>query len=663
MEMSDDDSYSDDSFEDSQDLSVDAVPRKPEPEDGGSETETPGSASTSKFSPLRANAASSLPSPPPQQSDAQVISRLKVSNTKLRNQLTEFNEILRNTLKDASLKGAGKGAGTGAGSGSPPAKTAPHAFIQLKETQIKAARKKAEVYRRANNDLKRRLARVQDDNLVARLENNVKERDIRIAQLREENRTLKGVTRQQGKIIVEQGVDQEEWPAKVSKLQEEIRVGREKLRQHREREVDDQERAQRQEDHVGELEDRNRELLEAVRGGMGRYDPASWERKSAEGKSAGSCSPAPIEARGVSERGVGGGGGVRGGGEGGGMPTARSTDGVDELKQEKQDLQSKLALMEKVQGQARKRLENALKTANDETELERVVVADLQQQLSIVDKQMRLQLVEVNQMKRFVRDLAAGKTQDGADVDDADAAAAGGRGRGGRGKRGGGPGAGGVGAGGGSRGQRMAAAAQVKVFKKNERGRGGVSGSTSGTRGESPARREVSRPVPKRPQGTPRVRPGGNTASPATGGRVVREPGKRGEAATKRNANLNGNGSNVNGSKAKSKAGRRTRAAGGGGRFVGSAEMLRSLATDICAFADEVSGKEELGVDRVALRRDKDRDTAKRLKREVRDLAKQSMEQENPTLWTEVDRGTITYGVLFPAHQLNLTGSNRRLPV
>ena len=137
-----DDSYSDDSFEDSQDLSADAVPRKPEPEDVGSETETPGSASTSKFSPLRANAASSLPSPPPPQSDAQVISRLKVSNTKLRNQLTEFNEILRNTLKDASLKGAGKGAGTGAGSGSPPEKTAPHAFIQLKETQIKAARER-----------------------------------------------------------------------------------------------------------------------------------------------------------------------------------------------------------------------------------------------------------------------------------------------------------------------------------------------------------------------------------------------------------------------------------------------------------------------------------------------------------------------------------------
>ena len=644
-----DDSYSDDSFEDSQDLSADAVPRKPEPEDVGSETETPGSASTSKFSPLRANAASSLPSPPPQQSDAQVISRLKVSNTKLRNQLTEFNEILRNTLKDASLKGAGKGAGTGAGSGSPPEKTAPHAFIQLKETQIKAARKKAEVYRRANNDLKRRLARVQDDNLVARLENNVKERDIRITQLREENRTLKGVTRQQGKIIVEQGVDQEEWPAKVSKLQEEIRVGREKLRQHREREVDDQERAQRQEDHVGELEDRNRELLEALRGGMGRGDPA-WERKSAEGKSAGSCSPAPIEARGVSERGVGG--GVGGGAEGGGMPTAPPTDGVDELKQEKQDLQSKLALMEKVQGQARKRLENALKTANDETLLERVVVADLQQQLSIVDKQMRLQLVEVNQMKRFVRDLAAGKTQEGADVDDADAGAAGGRGRGGRGTRGGGPGVGagggagvGVGAGGGSRGQRIAAAAQVKVFKKNERGgRGGVSGSTSGTRGESPARREASRPVPKRPQGTSRVRPGGNTASPATGRRVVREPGKRGEAATKRNAILNGNGK---GSKAKSKAGRRTRAADGGGRFIGSAAMLRSLAADMCAFAHEVSGKEELGVDRVALRMDKDRDTAKRLKREVRDLAKQSMEQENPTLWTEVDRGTITYGVLY----------------
>ena len=75
--------------------------------------------------------------------------------------------------------------------------------------------------------------------------------------------------------------------------------------------------------------------------------------------------------------------------------------------------------------------------------------------------------------------------------------------------------------------------------------------------------------------------------------------------------------------------------------------MLRSLAADMCAFAHEVSGKEELGVDRVALRMDKDRDTAKRLKREVRDLAKQSMEQENPTLWTEVDRGTITYGVLY----------------
>lgn len=107
-------------------------------------------------------------------------------------------------------------------------------LIAVKDKQIKAARKKAEMYRRANTDLKRQLARVVNHDVMSTLENSVKEKDLRIAKLRDDNRTLMHVTRQQTKIITDQDSSQDNWPAKIASLMDQVRTGKEKLRKYHE---------------------------------------------------------------------------------------------------------------------------------------------------------------------------------------------------------------------------------------------------------------------------------------------------------------------------------------------------------------------------------------------------------------------------------------------
>ena len=98
-------------------------------------------------------------------------------------------------------------------------------------------KQKIEIYKRANNELKRQLKETRDNDKVIELENlvNLKEREIH--KLVKDNKSLLAIQRNQAKQISAKENLKHEWPQRITSLENDVKVYREKLRKVRARDI------------------------------------------------------------------------------------------------------------------------------------------------------------------------------------------------------------------------------------------------------------------------------------------------------------------------------------------------------------------------------------------------------------------------------------------
>jgi hypothetical protein len=180
-------------------------------------------------------------------SQTATIEKLRLSNNALRSQLKEFARAL-----DASLKNNKKASERAL---EPSSKS-----MKIKAQVVKNMKQKIEIYKRANNELKRQLKETRDNDKVIELENlvNLKEREIH--KLVKDNKSLLAIQRNQAKQISAKENLKHEWPQRITSLENDVKVYREKLRKVRARDIKFADERRSQKVQLGEARNKNRRL-------------------------------------------------------------------------------------------------------------------------------------------------------------------------------------------------------------------------------------------------------------------------------------------------------------------------------------------------------------------------------------------------------------------
>ena len=98
-------------------------------------------------------------------------------------------------------------------------------------------KQKIEIYKKTNKELSRQLKEARSQDRVLLLENQVKEKSTAIQLLKKDNKMLLAIQRKQTKEINAKEELKQAWPHRITSLENDIRVYKEKLRKVRSRDM------------------------------------------------------------------------------------------------------------------------------------------------------------------------------------------------------------------------------------------------------------------------------------------------------------------------------------------------------------------------------------------------------------------------------------------
>eukprot|EP00743_Colponemidia_sp_Colp-15_P003951 GILK01004262.1.p1 GENE.GILK01004262.1~~GILK01004262.1.p1 ORF type:complete len:520 (-),score=147.75 GILK01004262.1:259-1818(-) len=190
----------------------------------------------------------------------EVVDKLKKANSNLRQQLKELSGAL-----DRALTGAKKGKAA-----EPDAST--DSAIQGKEKELRLAHKKLEQYRKDIAAMKKQITDSANLERVVKLDNQLKEKELLLAQLQDENKSLQKIQREQSKAL-EQATAAGDVPAKLRSVLEDLRVSKERLRELQAAKARDEKVMKAQHEQFVNLEEKCRKLTAAIKSKKGDEEP------------------------------------------------------------------------------------------------------------------------------------------------------------------------------------------------------------------------------------------------------------------------------------------------------------------------------------------------------------------------------------------------------
>ena len=277
------------------------------------------------------------------------IEKLRLANSALRNQLKEFARALDASIKNSHSKQVFE----------PTNKS-----LEMKEKMLKNMKQKIEIYKKTNKELSRQLKEARSQDRVLLLENQVKEKSSAIQLLKKDNKMLLAIQRKQTKEINAKEELKQAWPHRITSLENDIRVYKEKLRKVRSRDMKFAETRKKQDREIEVLKQTvlklKRQLEDAVM-------PESRKREE--------------------------------------EALRLRKDSAEKWKEEKEKMKRKIFLLEKLdrtnQQQFKRDLrlkEKALREATEENDR-------LREELSLKEKQVRLQVLQVKRVKKQLKTL------------------------------------------------------------------------------------------------------------------------------------------------------------------------------------------------------------------------------------------------------------------
>eukprot|EP00500_Bicosoecida_sp_ms1_P002402 CAMPEP_0203815650 /NCGR_PEP_ID=MMETSP0115-20131106/11224_1 /ASSEMBLY_ACC=CAM_ASM_000227 /TAXON_ID=33651 /ORGANISM="Bicosoecid sp, Strain ms1" /LENGTH=361 /DNA_ID=CAMNT_0050724549 /DNA_START=19 /DNA_END=1104 /DNA_ORIENTATION=+ len=297
----------------------------------------------------------------------ETIEKLRLANEALRKQLKEFSKAL-----DASL--AANSEDAEAASGSLSARDREAFLLERrrmmnalagKEKQLRGVQKKLEIYKKANAELKKQVGGTYNAERLAALHSERDEKEVLLAQLQEENRTLMAIQRSQAKKIQEQEAMKSEWPAKVSSLMADLRVAKERVRKAKEREAKAQDLTKKQHEQMLRLAEKNKQLQAQL---------LDYERS-----------------------------------QGTSLAEKEKKKLLASWTEEKAKLQHAIDVLEKSKMQERTKGERLLRANVTELQKVKKEMEKHRAALAEKEKEIRLQLLQVRKLKRQLRELALGE--------------------------------------------------------------------------------------------------------------------------------------------------------------------------------------------------------------------------------------------------------------
>ena len=292
-------------------------------------------------------------------SQAATIEKLRLSNNALRSQLKEFARAL-----DASLKNNKKASQMAL---EPSSKS-----MKIKAQVVKNMRQKIEIYKRANNELKRQLKETRDNDKVIELENLVNMKEREILKLVRDNKSLLAIQRNQAKQISAKENLKQEWPQRIKSLENDVKVYREKLRKVRARDIKFADERRNQKAQLEEARSKNRRLkaqLEDMRTML--VEDGDKNRKKKGVKS-------------VEEA-------VR--------------NATEKLEQRIKKLSLQVTLLEKTKNQEAMKHKRLMRKKAEELKAAMETNGQLQRELSKKEKQVRMQVLQVKKVKKQLHDI------------------------------------------------------------------------------------------------------------------------------------------------------------------------------------------------------------------------------------------------------------------
>jgi chromosome segregation ATPase len=173
--------------------------------------------------------------------------------------------------------------------------------IESKTRELKNAQKKEKQYKKANAHLKRKLEEIGSSDRAEAMQKAVHEKQRRIRELLKENRGLSNIQRAQTSRIKKHEAMKDELPTRLGKLQEELRVLKDKLARQEKREEEYTSRMKKAQERLDEYAEEKKKL-EAQLQGFACEDHAEQKNRRGQPVPVRPAAPATTVQRGLAER-------------------------------------------------------------------------------------------------------------------------------------------------------------------------------------------------------------------------------------------------------------------------------------------------------------------------------------------------------------------------
>ncbi len=297
------------------------------------------------------------------------INKLRTANKSLRLQLKEYQRALDSSLKHYAAEKAGDLQPDNSLSLE---RQRSRTMLQLKEKQLQAALKKVEIYKKANKVLKNKHDSLLTEDRITELENEIGAKKGELNRLLEENKHLLNIQRNQAKLLEEQDSEKVDWPAKLMSLQNDIKMYRERIKKLKEGERHTESLKTKQHEAVIKLMDKNKKLVAEI-----------TELKSLAGGNL--TTPSLANSNSLSDT---------------------------EFKWaiEKQRLLKQIEVLQRGKAEEKSIGMKLMKSSENEVKKLKAEVDKYKTLLEEKEKEIRLQVIQVKKLKRYLRELALGVT-------------------------------------------------------------------------------------------------------------------------------------------------------------------------------------------------------------------------------------------------------------
>ncbi|ETL96603.1 hypothetical protein L917_05951 [Phytophthora nicotianae] len=249
-----------------------------------------------------------------------------------------------------------------------------------KDVEIAALKKKLMQAKKINTELHNQLQRFYTNDVIIQLENRVKEKQKRIDELLQENRTLKNSERLLTKNIEDIQNSKDDFPSKKRALQEELRVCKERIKQLKEQYRVADEKGFKLHQQSFDLAVKNKGLSEKLR--------------LLETTTSTCMSPGPSNVR----------------IETGALMEGPSSEEVQTILASQEEeitrLHQRVALMKKRHKAEHAKYERLLKTSQGEIDNSRAEMEQFYQQLFAKERAARVQFLHMKKLKHALHELA-----------------------------------------------------------------------------------------------------------------------------------------------------------------------------------------------------------------------------------------------------------------